>query len=89
MLTNAGWFRFENDIILAILKLLKYNHRVIYIDIDIHHRDEVGESFYTTDRVMTFSFHKYGGEYFPGTGDLSDIWAGRGKYYSLNFALRL
>jgi len=29
----------------------------------------VEEAFYTTDRVMTLSFHKYG-EYFPGTGDL-------------------
>ena len=38
-------------------------------------------------RVMTVSFHKYG-EYFPGTGDLRDIGAGRGKYYSLNFPLR-
>lgn len=27
------------------------------------------EAFYTTDRVMTCSFHKFG-EYFPGTGDL-------------------
>jgi acetoin utilization deacetylase AcuC-like enzyme len=29
----------------------------------------VEEAFYTTDRVMTVSFHKYG-EYFPGTGEL-------------------
>ena len=43
--------------------------RVLYIDIDIHHGDGVEEAFYTTDRVMTVSFHKYG-EYFPGTGDL-------------------
>ena len=35
---------------------------------------------------MSVSFHKYG-EYFPGTGDLRDIGAGRGKYYSLNFPL--
>jgi histone deacetylase 1/2 len=42
---------------------------VLYIDIDIHHGDGVEEAFYTTDRVMTASFHKYG-EYFPGTGDL-------------------
>ena len=41
----------------------------MYIDIDIHHGDGVEEAFYTTDRVMTVSFHKYG-EYFPGTGDL-------------------
>jgi hypothetical protein len=42
---------------------------VLYVDIDIHHGDGVEEAFYTTDRVMTVSFHKFG-EYFPGTGDL-------------------
>ena len=80
-------FCYVNDIVLAILELLKYHQRVLYIDIDIHHGDGVEEAFYTTDRVMTVSFHKYG-EYFPGTGDLRDIGAGRGKYYSLNFPLR-
>ena len=47
----------------------RYHQRVVYVDIDIHHGDGVEEAFYTTDRVMTVSFHKYG-EYFPGTGDL-------------------
>lgn len=37
------------------------------MDIDIHHGDGVEEAFYTTDRVMTVSFHKYG-DFFPGTG---------------------
>ena len=50
-------------------KSVRYHQRVLYIDIDIHHGDGVEEAFYTTDRVMTVSFHKYG-EYFPGTGDL-------------------
>ncbi|KAM1639230.1 hypothetical protein ACFXTN_008544 [Malus domestica] len=40
--------------------------------IDIHHRDGVEETFYTTDRVITFSFHKFG-DYFPGTGDISGL----------------
>ena len=44
-------------------------------------------AFYTTDRVMTVSFHKYG-EYFPGTGDLRDHGIGAGKYYAVNFPLR-
>ena len=48
---------------------VRYHQRVLYVDIDIHHGDGVEEAFYTTDRVMTLSFHKYG-EYFPGTGDL-------------------
>jgi len=60
---------------------------VLYIDIDVHHGDGVEEAFYTTDRVMTCSFHKYG-EYFPGTGELRDIGVGAGKYYAVNFPLR-
>lgn len=66
---------------------MRYKKRVLYIDIDVHHGDGVEEAFYTTDRVMTCSFHKYG-EYFPGTGELRDIGVGHGKYYSINFPLR-
>jgi histone deacetylase 1/2 len=40
-------------------------------------------AFYTTDRVMTVSFHKFGESFFPGTGDLDDIGIGRGKKYTL------
>lgn len=85
---EASGFCYINDIVLAILELLKYalsracrpraalsdllcrhHQRVLYIDIDIHHGDGVEEAFYTTDRVMCVSFHKFG-EYFPGTGDI-------------------
>uniref|UniRef100_A0A8C6R1S8 Histone deacetylase 1 n=1 Tax=Nannospalax galili TaxID=1026970 RepID=A0A8C6R1S8_NANGA len=79
--SEASGFCYVNDIILAILELLKYHQRVLYINIDIHHGDSMEEAFYTTDWVMTVSFHKYG-EYFPGTGDLWDIGAGKGKYYA-------
>lgn len=85
--SEASGFCYVNDIVLAILELLKHHQRVLYIDVDIHHGDGVEEAFYTTDRVMTVSFHKYG-EYFPGTGDLKDIGAASGKYYSLNYPLR-
>jgi histone deacetylase 1/2 len=85
--SEASGFCYINDIVLAIIELLKYHQRVLYIDVDIHHGDGVEEAFYTTDRVMTVSFHKYG-EYFPGTGDLKDIGAGKGKFYSVNFPLR-
>jgi acetoin utilization deacetylase AcuC-like enzyme len=40
-------------------------------------------AFYTTDRVMTVSFHKFGESFFPGTGDIDDIGIGRGKKYRL------
>ena len=84
---EAQGFCYINDLVLAILELLKYHARVVYIDIDIHHGDGVEEAFYTTDRVMTVSFHKFG-EYFPGTGDIADVGYGKGKYYSLNVPLK-
>ena len=65
----------------------RYHQRVLYIDIDVHHGDGVEEAFYSTDRVMTVSFHKYG-EYFPGTGDIKDVGHSKGKYYAINFPLK-
>ncbi len=85
--SEASGFCYVNDIVLAIIELLRFNKRVLYIDIDVHHGDGVEEAFYTTDRVMTVSFHKYG-EYFPGTGELRDIGIGTGKNYAVNFPLR-
>eukprot|EP01126_Amoeba_proteus_P012752 TRINITY_DN1526_c0_g1_i26.p1 TRINITY_DN1526_c0_g1~~TRINITY_DN1526_c0_g1_i26.p1 ORF type:complete len:220 (+),score=37.23 TRINITY_DN1526_c0_g1_i26:78-737(+) len=85
--SEASGFCYINDIVLAILELLKYHDRVLYIDIDIHHGDGVEEAFYSTNRVMTVSFHKFG-EFFPGTGDPRDVGVGEGKYYSLNFPLK-
>ena|ERR1700721_2500716 len=41
----ASGFCYVNDIVLAILELLKYHSRVLYIDIDIHHGDGVEEYF--------------------------------------------
>jgi len=84
--SEASGFCYCNDIVLAILELLKYHPRVVYIDIDIHHGDGVEEAFYTTNRVMTVSFHKYG-EYFPGTGCHDDVGYGEGKNYAVNFPL--
>ncbi|KAG6832241.1 hypothetical protein H0H92_004206 [Tricholoma furcatifolium] len=85
--SEASGFCYVNDIVLGILELLRYHERVLYIDIDVHHGDGVEEAFYTTDRVMTVSFHKYG-EYFPGTGEITDVGVAKGKHYALNFPLR-
>ncbi|KAJ3844980.1 hypothetical protein EV361DRAFT_49205 [Lentinula raphanica] len=80
-------FCYVNDIVLAILELLRYHPRVLYIDIDIHHGDGVELAFYQSDRVMTVSFHKYTGDFFPGTGKLDDNGYGAGKNFALNVPL--
>lgn len=84
--SEASGFCYVNDVVLSILELLKYHPRVLYIDIDIHHGDGVEEAFYTTDRVMTVSFHKHGG-FFPGSGALQDTGFGPGTGYAVNFPL--
>lgn len=86
--SEASGFCYVNDIVLAILELLKYHQRVLYVDIDVHHGDGVEEAFLTTDRVMTLSFHKFGDGFFPGTGDLYNVGHGQGKHYTVNVPLR-
>ena len=82
--SEAIGFCYLNDCVLAILELLTKYQRVMYIDIDVHHGDGVEEAFFTTDRVLTCSFHKWG-DYFPGTGSINDVGHGKGKYYAVNF----
>ncbi|RKP11944.1 histone deacetylase 3-like protein, partial [Piptocephalis cylindrospora] len=84
---EASGFCYVNDIVLAALELLRYHPRVLYVDIDIHHGDGVQEAFFTTDRVMTVSFHKYNGDFFPGTGPMSEVGLGDGEHYALNIPL--
>lgn len=71
--SEASGFCYINDIVIAILQLLRCYPRVLYIDIDVHHGDGVEEAFFSTDRVMTVSFHKYDPQnFFPGTGALDE-----------------
>lgn len=84
---SPSGFCYVNDIVLAILNLLRYHPRVLYIDIDLHHGDGVQEAFYTTDRVYTVSFHKYNGEFFPGTGNYDEIGCANGKHFAMNVPL--
>ena len=85
---EASGFCYINDIVLAILELLRTFPRVLYIDIDVHHGDGVQEAFYTSNRVMTVSFHKYGNDFFPCTGDSTEIGLGLGKHFCLNVPLQ-
>ena len=89
---EASGFCYVNDIVLAILQLLRQHPRVMYIDIDVHHGDGVEEAFWSTDRVMTLSIHKYDGlNFFPGTGDLDrtgpDNEGNPGAHHAINVPL--
>ena len=80
----ASGFCVFNDVVIAILSLVKKGLRVAYIDIDAHHGDGVQNAFYQSDSVLTISFHEWGRYLFPGTGDVGEIGSGSGKGYSVN-----
>lgn len=82
---EASGFCYVNDIVMGIQRLLITNERVLYIDIDIHHGDGVEEAFFDNDRVMTLSLHKYGDNFFPGTGE---IFATNKSYTVVNVPLK-
>jgi len=84
---EASGFCYVNDIVLGILELLKTFNRVLYIDVDVHHGDGVEEAFFLTNRVMTLSYHRYG-DFFPGTGSITDLGEGDGKYYAVNVPMK-
>ena len=89
---EASGFCYINDIVLAVLDMLRVWARVLYIDIDVHHGDGVEEAFQRQPRVMTLSFHRYGPydesghKFFPGTGDLDDVGlrGTPGEHFALN-----
>ena len=89
---EASGFCYINDIVLAILQLLRHHPRVLYIDIDVHHGDGVEQAFWSSDRVMCVSFHKYDKEiFFPGTGPLESTGPihpdNPGRNYTINVPL--
>mmetsp|Transcript_14919 Transcript_14919/g.28977 ORF Transcript_14919/g.28977 Transcript_14919/m.28977 type:complete len:474 (+) Transcript_14919:650-2071(+) len=78
---------YVNDSVLATLELLKRFKRVMYINLSGVHADAVEEAFYTTNRVMTVSFHLDANHYpreWPGTGLIEDVGAEEGEGYAVN-----
>ncbi|KAM9269834.1 histone deacetylase 8 [Cariama cristata] len=85
---EASGFCYLNDAVLGILRLRQKFDRVLYIDLDLHHGDGVEDAFSFTSKVMTVSLHKFSPGFFPGTGDLTDVGLGKGRYYSVNVPIQ-
>jgi histone deacetylase 1/2 len=77
---SAVGSHFINDCVLSILELSKHFERIMYINIDVEHALGVEEAFYTTDRVLTMSFHHES----PSSGHSEDMGDDLGKGYSVN-----
>jgi acetoin utilization protein AcuC len=69
---RASGFCIYNDVALAIGRARDAGHRVLYVDLDVHHGDGVEAIFWNDPNVLTVSLHETGLSLFPGTGFVDD-----------------
>ena len=81
-----GFCLFNNVAVAAAFALSELGlKRVLIVDWDLHHGNGTQNSFYQTDQVLYFSTHMY--PYYPGSGALQELGAGRGEGYNVNVPL--
>lgn len=68
MADRASGFCIYNDVALAVARARDVGHRVLYVDLDVHHGDGVQALFWDDPQVLTLSIHETGEALFPGTG---------------------
>jgi acetoin utilization protein AcuC len=68
MASRASGFCIYNDVALGVARARDAGHRVLYVDLDVHHGDGVQALFWDDPQVLTFSIHETGQALFPGTG---------------------
>jgi acetoin utilization protein AcuC len=69
---RAGGFCVYNDVAVAIRRAREAGHRVLYVDVDVHHGDGVEAIFWNDPHVQTVSIHESGLTLFPGSGFVDD-----------------
>jgi acetoin utilization protein AcuC len=65
---RASGFCIYNDVALAVARARDAGHRVLYVDLDVHHGDGTQALFWDDPAVLTLSIHETGTALFPGTG---------------------
>ena len=68
MAYRASGFCIYNDVALAVARARDAGHRVLYVDLDVHHGDGTQALFWDDPEVLTCSFHETGVTLFPGSG---------------------
>lgn len=68
MAARASGFCVYNDVALAVATARDAGHRVLYVDLDVHHGDGTQALFWEDPEVLTFSIHEGGRTLFPGAG---------------------
>ena len=88
MAARASGFCIYNDVALAVARARDAGHRVLYVDLDVHHGDGTQALFWDDPQVMTFSIHETGRALFPGTGGVDETGGPNAPGTSINVPLQ-
>ncbi|MGC8964811.1 MAG: histone deacetylase family protein [Brevinematia bacterium] len=81
-----GFCIFNNIAIGAQMLIDEYNiSRIAIVDFDVHHGNGTQDIFYTSDKVLYISTHRY--PFYPGTGYFNQIGRGDGLGFNVNIPL--
>ncbi|CAN5779180.1 acetoin utilization protein AcuC [soil metagenome] len=69
---RASGFCIYNDVALGVARARDAGHRVLYVDLDVHHGDGTQALFWDDAQVLTVSIHETGQSLFPGTGFIDE-----------------
>jgi acetoin utilization protein AcuC len=84
---RASGFCIYDDVALAVARARDAGHRVLYVDLDVHHGDGVQALFWDDPEVLTFSIHETGRALFPGTGFVEESGGARAPGTAVNVPL--
>jgi acetoin utilization protein AcuC len=84
---RASGFCIYNDVALGVARARDAGHRVLYVDLDVHHGDGTQALFWNDPNVLTFSIHESGRTLFPGSGWDDEIGGPDASGTSLNVPL--
>jgi acetoin utilization deacetylase AcuC-like enzyme len=83
--TAMGFCFFNNAAVAAEELLAQGLGPVAIVDFDVHHGNGTQAHFWERPEVFYLSVHRY--PFFPGSGEASEIGAGRGRGFTRNFPM--
>jgi acetoin utilization protein AcuC len=88
MAGRASGFCIYNDVALGVARARDAGHRVLYVDLDVHHGDGTQALFWDDPQVLTLSIHETGLSLFPGTGFVDERGGDKARGTKVNIPLQ-
>jgi acetoin utilization protein AcuC len=86
--SRASGFCIYNDVALGVARARDAGHRVLYVDLDVHHGDGTQALFWDDPQVLTVSIHESGLSLFPGSGFVDEHGAPGAEGSAVNVPLQ-